>query len=116
MPYRSLNPDLIIETVETLSHHMQQRFGGRGLTKVAEELTEFARQEAGLARKLARPRLFLRALVCLIILCALSVFGLLATGYYFAFFLVILPWLSKNEKGRDLPASIHEAVLAENKK
>jgi len=46
----------------------------------------------------------------------LSAFGLLATGYYFAFFLVILPWLSKNEKGRALPASIHEAVLAKNKK
>ena len=46
----------------------------------------------------------------------LSFLGLLATGYYFAFFVVILPWLSKNEKGRDLPASIHEAVLAENRK
>ena len=46
----------------------------------------------------------------------LSVFGLLATVYYFAFFVAILPWLSKNEKGRDLPKSIHEAVLAEKKK
>ncbi|MEZ5815155.1 MAG: cytochrome b/b6 [Alphaproteobacteria bacterium] len=45
----------------------------------------------------------------------LSLFGLAATGYYFVFFLVILPWLSKNEKGRELPASIHEAVLAKNK-
>ena len=46
----------------------------------------------------------------------LSVFGLMATGYYFAYFIVILPWLSKNEKGRELPKSIHEAVLAKNKK
>ncbi|MCB1651038.1 MAG: cytochrome b/b6 [Alphaproteobacteria bacterium] len=46
----------------------------------------------------------------------LSVFGLGATAYYFAFFIVILPWLSKHEKGRELPASIHEAVLAKNKK
>ena len=45
----------------------------------------------------------------------LSLLGLLATGYYFAFFLVVLPWLSKNEKGRDLPKSIHEAVLADEK-
>jgi ubiquinol-cytochrome c reductase cytochrome b subunit len=45
----------------------------------------------------------------------LSLFGLAATGYYFIFFLAILPWLSKNEKGRELPASIHEAVLAKNK-
>ncbi len=41
----------------------------------------------------------------------LSYFGLAATAYYFAFFLVVLPYLSKHEKGRDLPASIHEAVL-----
>ncbi len=41
----------------------------------------------------------------------LSWFGLLFTAYYYGFFLVILPWLSKNEKGRDLPPSIHEAVL-----
>jgi len=44
----------------------------------------------------------------------LSTLGLLATGYYFVFFIIILPWLSKNEKGRELPASIHEAVLQKN--
>ncbi len=37
--------------------------------------------------------------------------GQLATLYYLAFFLVILPLLSRFEKGRDLPPSIHEAVL-----
>ncbi len=38
-----------------------------------------------------------------------------ATAYYFAFFVVILPWLSKHEKALPLPNSIHEAVLAEQK-
>lgn len=42
----------------------------------------------------------------------LSLFGLAFTGYYYGFFLVILPFLSRFEKGRDLPKSIHEAVLA----
>lgn len=46
----------------------------------------------------------------------LSALGLLATGFYYAFFIVILPVLSKYEKGRDLPKSIHEAVLATQKK
>lgn len=41
----------------------------------------------------------------------LSYFGLLFTAYYFGFFLVILPYLSKHEKGRDLPESISSAVL-----
>ncbi|MGH1455640.1 MAG: hypothetical protein ACRBDI_02570 [Alphaproteobacteria bacterium] len=34
------------------------------------------------------------------------------TGFYFMFFLIILPLLSRFEKARALPASIHEAVLA----
>lgn len=41
----------------------------------------------------------------------LSIFGLLATGIYYGFFIVVLPLLNKFEKGRDLPPSIHEAVL-----
>ncbi len=41
--------------------------------------------------------------------------GLALTGYYFAFFLVVLPLLSKHEYVQPLPTSIHEAVLAENK-
>lgn len=45
----------------------------------------------------------------------LSYIGLAGTAYYYAFFVAILPWLGKNEKGRDLPASIHEAVLAQGK-
>ena len=37
--------------------------------------------------------------------------GQLGTGYYFAYFLVILPWLSRFEKAKPLPNSINEAVL-----
>jgi ubiquinol-cytochrome c reductase cytochrome b subunit len=44
----------------------------------------------------------------------LSLFGLAFTGYYFGFFLVILPLLNRFEKGRTLPSSIHEAVLAKS--
>ncbi len=36
----------------------------------------------------------------------------ICTLYYLVFFLVILPLLSRYERGGDLPASIHEAVLA----
>ena len=78
MPYRRLNPDLIIATAETLSRNMKDRFADRGLTLVAQELVEFARQEAGNAQRVARPRLFLRSLVYLTILSALLVLGYLA--------------------------------------
>ncbi len=42
----------------------------------------------------------------------LQVFGLLGTAYYYAFFLVVLPWLNKTEKGKDVPKSIYDAVMA----
>lgn len=44
------------------------------------------------------------------------ILGQLGTLYYFAFFLVILPYLSRKEKALPLPPSIHEAVLQSNKK
>ena len=40
----------------------------------------------------------------------------LATLYYFGFFLVILPYLSRHEMALPMPASIHEAVLKNNNK
>lgn len=42
--------------------------------------------------------------------------GQFATFYYFAFFVAIVPWLSKKEPVAKLPGSIHEAVLAEKSK
>lgn len=45
----------------------------------------------------------------------LSIFGLAATVYYFAFFLVILPMLGTREQGKPLPKSIHHAVLKAGK-
>ncbi len=37
------------------------------------------------------------------------------TAFYFIFFLVLMPLLSRYEKAKPLPPSIHEAVLAEKK-
>lgn len=45
----------------------------------------------------------------------MSLVGLLATAYYFGFYLVILPILNVKEKALPMPASIHEAVLKKNK-
>lgn len=41
----------------------------------------------------------------------LSFLGLLGTIYYYGFFLAVLPWLSRHEKGRDLPPSIYVPVI-----
>ncbi len=45
----------------------------------------------------------------------ISWFGLLTTAIYYGFFIVVLPLLNKYEKGRDLPPSIHQAVLNKKK-
>ena len=73
MPYRRLNPDLIIETTARLSDRMEARFGGRGLTSVAKELTKFAHEEVGLAKRIARPRLLVRSFVYLFIASGVAV-------------------------------------------
>jgi quinol-cytochrome oxidoreductase complex cytochrome b subunit len=39
------------------------------------------------------------------------ILGQLCTLYYFVFFLVILPYLSRKEVAKPLPNSINEAVL-----
>ena len=78
MPYRSLNPDLIVQTAARLSERMEARFGGRGLTLVAKELTKFAKEEVGLAQRIARPRLFVRSLVYLFIASGIAVIAYIA--------------------------------------
>ncbi|MEM9054244.1 MAG: hypothetical protein AAGB16_02870 [Pseudomonadota bacterium] len=78
MPYRSLDPDLIVQTVARLSERMEARFKGRGLTSVAKELTRFAQEETGRAKRLSRPRLLVRSLVCLFIALGIAVIAYVA--------------------------------------
>ena len=42
------------------------------------------------------------------------IIGQIATAYYFAHFLIILPIVSRTERPRPLPNSITEAVLAKH--
>jgi len=44
------------------------------------------------------------------------ILGQICTAYYFAYFVIILPWLSRNEKALPLPKSISAAVLEEQKR
>jgi uncharacterized membrane-anchored protein len=42
------------------------------------------------------------------------ILGQIASAYYFAHFLIILPWVARSERPRPLPKSITEAVLAKH--
>ncbi|MEO0550348.1 MAG: hypothetical protein AAFZ91_10530 [Pseudomonadota bacterium] len=72
MPYRSLNPDAILRTVDRLKLRVSERFPNRGLADVAADLADLAREEVGRAKKLSRPRIGLRLLVTLVIAAALA--------------------------------------------
>lgn len=78
MPYRSLNPDLIVQTTARLSARMESRFGGRGLTLVAKELTKFAQEEVGRANLISRPRWWVRSFAYLFILSGVAVIAYIA--------------------------------------
>lgn len=99
MPYRSLNPDLIVKTTEHLSARMEARFGGRGLTSVAKELTKFAKEEVGLAKRISRPRVLVRSLVYL---CIIS--GIIMIGY--------IGWTVKLDLGSAPSLDMFEGVEA----
>jgi ubiquinol-cytochrome c reductase cytochrome b subunit len=47
---------------------------------------------------------------------SVAILSLMMTAYYFAFFLIIMPWVGLKEDPLPVPASISEAVLAEHNK
>jgi hypothetical protein len=61
--YRSLNPALLLETVEQLRNRVAERFPGSGLSKVAEELMQISRDSVDRAGKISQPHLALRMAV-----------------------------------------------------
>jgi len=61
MPYRRLEPDKIVETLEALGNRIEDRFPAAGLGQVCLELTDVARTAQRRANALARPNRWLRA-------------------------------------------------------
>lgn len=61
MPYRTLDPQKIIDTAETLRKRINERFEGRGLGMVCAELVQVAGRSADRAEKIAKPYYWVRA-------------------------------------------------------
>ena len=76
-PKWNLRPELIIETVETLSRRIKERFPHSGLSEVCDQLAAIARDATRQAEFISRPIITLRAGVGLLI--GLIVLGLVAT-------------------------------------
>lgn len=67
MPYRTLDPDKIIETVATLDRRINERFPGCGLRKVCSELLDIARTSQKKAAAASEPNLPLRFGIALVL-------------------------------------------------
>ena len=68
MPYRSLNPDRLVATLERLKLRIEERFPDRGICAVCSELLELARKDAVRAQKISGPNLLLRAGLALVMI------------------------------------------------
>ena len=65
--YRALDPQRIIDTIETLSRRIEERFAGSGLGCVCRELLDVARQAKRRAARIARRNWALRLVAALVI-------------------------------------------------
>ncbi|MEQ1784576.1 MAG: hypothetical protein ABMA14_24785 [Hyphomonadaceae bacterium] len=79
MPYRSLNPDRIEATLETLHNRIVERFPNRGLANLCKQLLAIARDDKRKLAYVAQPNIWLRIGVGIAI--ALGALGLL--GFVF---------------------------------
>jgi hypothetical protein len=70
--YRSLDSDLIVQTLTRLQSRVEERFPGRGLAAVARELTVIADEDRRSIRGLLRPYLWARGSVALFVLAGVA--------------------------------------------
>lgn len=78
--YSQLRPEKVIETLEKLHQRIKERFPNRGLVNVCSELTELAKVTSERSRRIARPNIFLRTIVALVVAGAI---GLLIYIFYY---------------------------------
>jgi hypothetical protein len=74
--YQRLDPTKIVETAVSLERRISERFSESGLSRVASEVTEVARQAGQLSDWLQKPNLWLRGgVVASVVLIVALVFG-----------------------------------------
>ena len=79
MPYRSLRPEELIETLRRLERRVDERFAARGIAAVCREIIQLAERARETADDAARPILSIR--IAAVALVALILAGLAVTGY-----------------------------------
>jgi hypothetical protein len=81
-PYRQLDPDKIVETVDALCQRVSARFPGSGLGQVCRELLSISHEAKGRAAWMAKPQPLLRAVtaVLIVLIVLVPVEGLVRIG------------------------------------
>ena len=78
--FRTLDPDKILATIETLRLRVNERFPSAGIAKVASELVGIAKEARARCSAMARPMYGLRLLSGLVVIAGLVGLGVLALG------------------------------------
>ncbi|MEQ8823021.1 MAG: hypothetical protein RIC14_01460 [Filomicrobium sp.] len=79
MPYRSLNPEYLITTVEKLERRITERFPGCGLSKVCAELSEIARNSQRKVALASEPNIPLRIGVAIVFVIGVALLAYVAS-------------------------------------
>jgi hypothetical protein len=72
MPYRTLDPDKIVLTLERLNARISERFPEAGLAKVCAELTDVARETRERVQRIAQPNKLMRFGIAAVIIVGIS--------------------------------------------
>ncbi len=83
MPYRTLNSDHLITTVEKLERRIEERFPGCGLSKVCAELTVIARESRQKVATASRANIPLRIGVGIVVAIGLALLAYVGSSIQF---------------------------------
>ena len=102
MAYRSLDSAHIIRTLERLTHRIDERFPGAGLTAVSKELLALGRFCATEAEEVAKPHWPIRTAALILILLVIGLSG----------FLLLQPWIDGTPMAFDSVGDYLQAIEA----
>lgn len=110
--YRSLDPDKILETIETLGRRIDERFPNSGLAKVCQELLKIADESQKRSAWIGKPQTALRLITgALVLIIAVALLFVLANASWPSngFDLVVLVQVS--EAGLNVFLLLSAAIL-----
>jgi hypothetical protein len=76
--YRTLDPERIVSSLERLSRRIEERFPAAGLATVCAELTEIAQHTTARVERIARPAIFTRVVIALLLMLGGIALGFIA--------------------------------------